>query len=45
MKAISKSADYNCPEPILMVFGKRDPSVFSTVVVVKNDGIIGFGRV
>lgn len=45
MKAISKSADYNCPEPILMVFGKSDPSAFSTVVVVNNDGIIKFGRV
>lgn len=45
MKAISKSADYNCPEPILMVFGKRDPSVFGTVVVVKNDEIIEFRRV
>ena len=44
MKAISKSADYNCPEPILMVFGKSDPSAFSTVVVVNNDGIIEFGK-
>lgn len=44
MKAISKSADYNCPEPILIVFGKKDPNVFVTTIAIRNEMIIEFKR-
>lgn len=44
MKAISKSAGYNCPEPILMVFGKKDPNAFVTAIAIRNERIINFKR-
>lgn len=44
MLSISKSVGYNCPEPILIVFGKSNPYVFCTVVVVRDGKVIDFKK-
>lgn len=44
MRLISKSGNYNCPEPILMVFGTYDPCGFNTVMVIRDDRAIEFVR-
>ena len=44
MLSISKSVGYNCPEPILIVFGKSSPYVFCTVVVVRDGKVIEFKK-
>ena len=42
MRLISRSEEYNCPEPILMVFGRSNPCVFITVRVIRDNQIIDF---
>lgn len=45
MQAISRSPSYNCPEPILIVFGRSSPYDFNSASIVKGNGVVKLERV